>query len=95
MVGCGLGDDAEYVSRFGYDTVAFDISESAVRLAQERFPGSTVHYRAADLLAPPAEWRHAFDLVVEIMTVQALPEHLHRRPSPQSPTSSGRAARSW
>ncbi|WP_433517591.1 methyltransferase domain-containing protein [Nonomuraea sp. CA-143628] len=77
VVGCGLGDDAEYVARFGYDTVAFDVSESAVRLAQERFPDSTVDYRAADLLAPPTEWRHAFDLVVEIMTVQALPEHLH------------------
>ncbi|MFG1684045.1 class I SAM-dependent methyltransferase [Nonomuraea sp. NPDC049269] len=77
VVGCGFGDDAEYLSRFGYDTVAFDVSESAVRLAKERFPASTVDYRAADLLAPPAEWRHAFDLVVEIMTVQALPEHLH------------------
>ncbi|MFD1535746.1 class I SAM-dependent methyltransferase [Nonomuraea guangzhouensis] len=77
VVGCGLGDDAEYLSRFGYDTVAFDVSESAVRLAMERFPASTVDYRAADLLAPPKEWRHAFDLVVEIMTVQALPEHLH------------------
>ncbi|MFG1956466.1 class I SAM-dependent methyltransferase [Nonomuraea sp. NPDC049028] len=77
VVGCGLGDDAEYVARFGYDTVAFDVSESAVRLAQERFPDSTVDYRAADLLDPPTEWRHAFDLVVEIMTVQALPEHLH------------------
>ncbi|MEV6151796.1 class I SAM-dependent methyltransferase [Nonomuraea sp. NPDC052129] len=79
VVGCGLGDDAEYVVRFGYDTVAFDVSESAVRLAQERFPDSTVDYRAADLLDPPTEWRHAFDLVVEIMTVQALPEHLHAR----------------
>jgi SAM-dependent methyltransferase len=77
VVGCGLGDDAEYLSRFGYDTVAFDVSESAVRLAKERFPGSTVDYRAADLLVPPAEWRQAFDLVVEVMTVQALPEHLH------------------
>ncbi|MEU7744052.1 class I SAM-dependent methyltransferase [Nonomuraea sp. NPDC049158] len=79
VVGCGLGDDAEYVARFGYDTVAFDVSESAVRLAQERFPDSTVDYRAADLLASLTEWRHAFDLVVEIMTVQALPEHLHAR----------------
>ncbi|WP_219471955.1 class I SAM-dependent methyltransferase [Nonomuraea rhizosphaerae] len=77
VVGCGLGDDAEYVSGLGYDTVAFDVSESAVRLAKERFPGSRVHYRAADLLEPPAEWRQAFDVVVEIMTVQALPEELH------------------
>lgn len=77
VVGAGLGDDAEYVAGLGYETVAFDVSESAVRLAKERFPDSQVRYEAADLLNPPAEWRHAFDLVVEIMTVQALPEELH------------------
>jgi hypothetical protein len=79
VVGAGLGDDAEFVAGLGYDTVAFDVSESAVRLAQERFPGSEVRYEVADLLDPPAEWRQAFDLVVEVMTVQALPEPLHAR----------------
>ncbi|MCK2217303.1 class I SAM-dependent methyltransferase [Actinomadura sp. ATCC 31491] len=77
VVGAGLGDDAEYVAGLGYDTVAFDVSASAVRLARERFPGSRVRYGTADLLAPPGEWRRAYDLVVEIMTVQALPEPLH------------------
>ncbi|NUP00938.1 MAG: class I SAM-dependent methyltransferase [Nonomuraea sp.] len=79
VVGAGTGDDAEHVAALGYETVAFDVSESAVRLARERFPGSAVDYRAADLLDPPPRWRHAFDLVVEIMTVQALPEELHAR----------------
>ncbi|MEV0233081.1 class I SAM-dependent methyltransferase [Nonomuraea sp. NPDC050786] len=79
VVGAGLGDDAEHVAGLGYETVAFDVSESAVRLAEERFPGSRVRYQAADLLDPPGEWRQAFDLVVEIMTVQALPEPLHVR----------------
>ncbi|MFG3436579.1 methyltransferase domain-containing protein [Nonomuraea sp. NPDC047897] len=77
VVGAGLGDDAEYVARLGYDTVAFDVSPSAVRLAKRRFPGTTVDYRVADLFDPPAEWGAAFDLVVEVMTVQSLPEHLH------------------
>ncbi|MFI7633702.1 class I SAM-dependent methyltransferase [Nonomuraea sp. NPDC049400] len=79
VVGAGLGDDAEHVAGLGYETVAFDVSESAVRLAEERFPGSRVRYQAADLLDPPAAWRQAFDLVVEVMTVQALPEPLHAR----------------
>lgn len=79
VVGAGLGDDAEYVARLGYDTTAFDISPSAVRLARARFPASAVAYRVADLFDPPAEWRHGFDLVVEIMTVQSLPEPLHAR----------------
>ncbi|NUR84694.1 MAG: class I SAM-dependent methyltransferase [Nonomuraea sp.] len=79
VVGAGLGDDAEFVAGLGFETVAFDVSESAVRLARERFPGSVVGYRTADLLDPPGEWHQAFDLVVEVMTVQALPEELHAR----------------
>ncbi|MFI6386591.1 class I SAM-dependent methyltransferase [Nonomuraea sp. NPDC050540] len=79
VVGCGLGDDAEYVAGLGYATTAFDVSESAVKGARTRFPESAVDYSAADLLDLPGEWRGAFDLVVEIMTVQALPEDLHAR----------------
>jgi SAM-dependent methyltransferase len=74
VVGCGLGADAEYLARLGYATTAFDISATAIRLARQRSPNTPVEYRVADLLAPPTEWSHAFDLVVEIITVQALPE---------------------
>ncbi len=73
VVGCGLGTDAEYIAGRGFATVAFDISPSAVRAARRRFPGSTVDYQVADLLDPPG-WREAFDLVVESLTVQALPD---------------------
>ena len=38
-----------------------------------RFPGSRVRYVAANLLAPPAAWARAFDIVIEINTLQALP----------------------
>jgi len=79
VVGCGLGADAEYVAGLGYDTTAFDVSETAVRIARDRFPGSPVRYLAADLLDPPAAWREAFALVVESYTVQSLPESAHRR----------------
>ena len=74
VVGCGLGADAEYVAGRGFAVLAFDISASAIRAARRRFPGSTVDYRVADLLAPPAGWGQAFDLVVESQTVQALPD---------------------
>jgi SAM-dependent methyltransferase len=74
VVGCGLGDDAEYVAGRGFDTVAFDISASAIRAAQRRYPDSAVHFVTADLLDPPAEWERAFGLVVENMTLQALPD---------------------
>ena len=77
VVGCGLGDDAEFVAGLGYDTLAFDIAASAIRAAQDRFPNSEVTYLTANLLDPPQEWRQAFDLVVEIQTVQSLPPRLH------------------
>ncbi len=51
---------------------AFDVSPTAVAEAAQRFAGSPVKYQVADLLAPPPEWTGAFDLVVEIYTVQAL-----------------------
>ena len=74
VVGCGLGADAEHLAALGFETVGFDVSPTAVRLARERHPGSTVDYRVADLLDLPPEWSAAFDLVVEIFTVQALPD---------------------
>jgi hypothetical protein len=74
VVGCGYGDDAEYVAALGFDTDAFDIAPTAIAEAGRRFGASAVRYRVADVLAPPVEWRHAFGLVVEIYTLQALPD---------------------
>ena len=74
VVGCGLGADAEFLSSLGFATTAFDISPTAVEVARDRNPGSSVDYRVADLLALPEEWGRAFDLVVEIFTLQALPD---------------------
>jgi len=73
VIGCGLGDDAEELSRRGFAVTAFDIAPTAVAWCQARFPDSSVNYQVADLFNPPATWRHAYDLVVEIFTIQALP----------------------
>lgn len=73
VVGCGLGQDSEYVATLGFATTAFDISRSAVAQVRDRFPQSPVDYVTADLLNPPPIWREAFDLVVEAITVQSMP----------------------
>jgi SAM-dependent methyltransferase len=78
VVGAGYGRDAEFIARFGYRTVAFDVSPTAIQAALRRFPGSPVRYAIADVLDPPAEWRGEFDLVVESITVQSLSPALHR-----------------
>lgn len=74
VVGCGLGDDAEFIAGLGFQTTAFDISPTAIATASGRFPGSAVRYQTADLLNPPPEYHQAFDLVVESLLLQALPE---------------------
>ncbi|MDT7657836.1 MAG: hypothetical protein QOC67_5423 [Pseudonocardiales bacterium] len=76
VVGCGLGVDAQFVAAQGFRTTAFDISDTAIRTAQERYPDSPVDYRTADMLYLPPEWQQAFDLVVEIINIQALPVSL-------------------
>lgn len=75
-VGCGLGDNAEALAAAGARVSAFDLVAAAVDWAKRRFPQSAVDYRAADLFAPPPEWRGAFDLVHECYTLQALPDAL-------------------
>jgi hypothetical protein len=74
VVGSGLGADAEFVASLGFDTTGFDIAETAVRLARQRHPETIVDYRVADLLALPGDLVGAFDLVVEVFTIQAMPD---------------------
>jgi SAM-dependent methyltransferase len=76
VVGCGTGDDAAYTALLGYETTAFDISASAIRAARQRYPDAQVTWRVADLLDLPDVFIGAFDLVIENMTVQALPRAL-------------------
>jgi SAM-dependent methyltransferase len=73
VVGAGLGGDAEHIAGLGPETVAFDVSATAVATARSRHPGSRVEYLTADLLDPPTAWMRAYDLVIESLTVQSLP----------------------
>jgi SAM-dependent methyltransferase len=77
VIGCGLGDDAEYLAARGYRVTAFDISPTAVAWCKGRYPQSSVNYQIADLFTLSPNW--LFDLVVEVYTVQALPIALRER----------------
>src|SRR5882724_7904183 len=78
-VGCGFGDDAEFLAGRGFETTAFDISPTAIEACRRRFPDSRVRYVAADLLNPPPEWAGRFDFVLESNTLQSLPPELRGR----------------
>jgi len=79
VVGCGLGDDAEELSRRGFRVTAFDVAGSAIAIAAKRFPSSAVEYAAADLFQPPVDWTGRYDLVYEAYTLQVLPRSLRRK----------------
>ena len=79
VIGCGLGDDAQALATRGFQVTAFDISPTAINWCEQRFPNSCVNYVVADLLGLPSHWEQAFDLVLEIRNIQALP--LNIRPT--------------
>lgn len=79
VVGCGLGDDAEELARRGFKVTAFDVSPNAIAWCRQRFPESSVHYQPANLFNAPEEWRQAFDFVLEIYTIQAIPRQFREQ----------------
>ncbi len=79
VVGCGLGDDvAELICR-GYDAVGFDVSPTAISWARRRFPQHAPQFSVADLFALPGKFKHRFDLVIEVYTLQSLEPHARER----------------
>ena len=72
VVGCGLGDDARELIKRGYDVTAFDCSQTAIKWARQIDPENAHCYQCADLFNPDPHWRHRFDLIVEVHTLQAL-----------------------
>lgn len=74
VIGCGLGHDAEFLAGLGLEVLAFDVSSTAIEWAKRLHPGTSVRYETQDLFALPPAWRERFDLVVEVYTLQALPQ---------------------
>ncbi|BDD05608.1 class I SAM-dependent methyltransferase [Aureibacter tunicatorum] len=73
VIGCGMGDDSIELESHGFEVTAFDVSESAIELCKKRFPQSKVEFVQADLIQGVPAWKHRFDFVLEIFTIQALP----------------------
>lgn len=72
VIGCGYGDDAEWLRMRGFEVTAFDISSTAITAARRRFPFSKVHYRVQNILEIPGQWARSFDFVFEAYTLQVL-----------------------
>jgi SAM-dependent methyltransferase len=75
VIGCGLGDNAEYLAGLGFTVTAFDISPTAVAWCREKHQATSVKYVEADLFSAAAQLGQ-FDFVLEVHTLQALPRTL-------------------
>jgi SAM-dependent methyltransferase len=79
VIGCGLGDDAKYLYQMGFKVTAFDVSQKAIEWAKRIHAETDIVFQVADLFNSPGEWERAFDMVLEVYTVQALPLNLRDR----------------
>jgi SAM-dependent methyltransferase len=79
VVGCGLGDDALFLDELGFEVTAFDVSEKAIEIARKIHADTDIKFVAADLFDPPEEFFRAFDFVLEVYTIQALPLSLREK----------------
>ena len=69
VIGCGLGDDAMALADAGYEVTAIDVSQTALDLAQARFPNANIDFKKQDIF----EYDETFDFVFEAFTIQSLP----------------------
>ncbi|MEZ5347339.1 MAG: class I SAM-dependent methyltransferase [Pyrinomonadaceae bacterium] len=79
VVGCGLGDEARFLYDAGFDVTAFDVSEKAIEIAKRIHADTDIKFIAADLFDPPKKWEKAFEFVLEVYTIQALPMSLREK----------------
>jgi SAM-dependent methyltransferase len=78
-VGCGLGDDCEYISSCGGVVTGFDISPTAIEWCQRRVPNSDVEYLVQNVLEVPQEWARKYEFVLESYTLQVLPPDIRQQ----------------
>ena len=79
VVGSGLGEDAAFLYEKGWKVTAFDVSESAVEWASQLHKGKEIDWLVGDLVQPAQRWKEAFDLVLEVHILQAIPKEIRNR----------------
>ena len=79
VVGSGLGEDAAFLYEKGWKVTAFDVSESAVEWASQLHKGKEIDWLVGDLVQPEQGWKEAFDLVLEVHILQAIPKEIRNR----------------
>jgi len=79
VIGCGLGDDAYALANAGYDTLAIDISQTALNIAKKRFESAEITFEKQDIFDMPSKYIEHFDFIFEALTVQSLPREFRTK----------------
>ena len=79
VIGSGLGDDAEALSKIGFEVTGLDIAPSAIAWSQKRFPTSKVKYVVADALKFEKTWENKFNFILESYTLQSVPNYIRQQ----------------
>ena len=79
VIGCGLGDDAYALANAGFETLAIDISQTALDIAQKRFPDASITFEKQDIFDMPSKYFEHFDFVFEAQTIQSLPREFRSK----------------
>lgn len=72
LPGCGRGHDVALAVEHGLDAVGLDIAPTGVAEARKLYPHLAERFVVGNLFDPPAEFRDAFDLVLEHTCMSAL-----------------------
>ncbi len=64
-LGVGAGHDANYFASLGHHVTAVDVSEVALKQAQEQYPSERIHWVQADALVYQSQFEKSFDIVFE------------------------------
>jgi len=76
VIGCGLGDDAQFLTKMGYIVDAIDISPTSIKLAKQRFDNKNINFSVEDIFELPSNMINNYDFVYEGLTIQSIdPKH--------------------
>lgn len=74
--GCGRGHEVALAVAHGLDAIGLDIAPTGVAEARALYPHLAQRFVVGDMFDPPAEFRGAFDVVLEHTCMSALPPSL-------------------